>query len=169
MLTRCIVQEKSKDQKIEIFVQEPRFTDLDIAFFKSMNITVLETPAAEAEVGEETFFFAPCLEWRSEIPYLQRGVQAPLYITSSAEWIYDEAERFKKQASADTPSNLVDECDAAMEAAKEFRASHYETRFHEDVQAADSLNFSYYTFKPAQELEEQDEEDLAAKLDSLKV
>lgn len=146
-------------------MQEPRFTELDEQFFKSMDITVLEDPGAEAEVGDDCFVFAPHLEWSSEVPYLQQGVDAPLYITSSAEWIYDEAERLKGIWDPQNEPKHVKECDDAMAAATALRANHHESRFDEDTQMVDSLGFSYYILKDREELNDE----LVSKIAALNV
>lgn len=132
-----------------------------------MGITVLEDPAAEAEVGAQSFAFIPHLEWISEIPYLQEGIRAPLYITSSAEWIYDEAERMKNRYGHENEAFDLKHSDDAMAASTELRATHHELRFDEDLPTIDSLNFSYYILKDKEERDEDDE--LADKLSSLNV
>lgn len=160
------VQARTKEgENIKVFVQEPRFTELDEQFFKSMDITVLEDPGAEAEVGDDCFVFAPHLEWSSEVPYLQQGVDAPLYITSSAEWIYDEAERLKGTWDQQNEPEHVKECDDAMAAATALRANHHESRFDEDTQMVDSLGFSYYILKDREELDDE----LVSKIEALNV
>lgn len=134
-------------------------------FFKRMDITVLVNPDAEAEVGGQTFVFSPCLEWESELPYLQAGKDAPLYITSKAQWIYDAAENEKCMKGPARSDENAQKCDAAMKAVTELLASHHEARFDDVAQIVDYLPFSYYILK---EEEERDEE-LSSKIESLSI
>lgn len=127
-----------------------------------MNITVLETPAGEAEIGPESFVLVAHLEWMTEVPYMQRGRDAPLYITPNAEWTYDSAERMKKRGT----TILLEACDAAMAASTELRATHHELRFGQTVQSAESLTFSFYIIKNT---EERDNDDLVSKAQSLQI
>lgn len=96
-LRNCVAESTivriASQSPIELFAQEPRFTDLDIAFLKSLDITVVQNPEAERLVGPETFLFVALLEWTLEIPYMVAARDAPLYITSSMDWIIGEAER----------------------------------------------------------------------------
>lgn len=159
------VKAKNKHEAVTVFVQEPRFTKLDHEFFKSIDVTVLEDPAAEAEVGDHTFFFAPHLEWNSEIPYLQEGVRAPLYVNASAVWIYEEAERSKEWGRDNK------EGEQAMMAASALRTNHHEVKFSEDIIMEDSLAFTLYIIKEAEELEDDsaDVKDLAASIEDLTI
>lgn len=84
--------------KIKLYAQEPRFTDMDREFLESLGFTMLESPQAEAYVGKGCFLYVPHLEWHTEIPYLQKAREAPLYITSSLGWIIEEAERLIKNS-----------------------------------------------------------------------
>lgn len=148
---RCTVQAKvPKDERIRVFVQEPRFSDLDSEFFKSLDVTVLRVPEAEAEVGTESFVFVPCLEWFKETAYMRMGQSAPLYITSSCQWVIDQAEYTK---AADTGTCSMEDCDNAIRVANEMITSHHPFSFDEGIQAVDALNFTYYVLKSKQELD----------------
>lgn len=78
---------------INLFAQEPRFTELDRSFLNIMGCIVLESPEAKSHVGSETFLFVPHLEFPAENPYRQRATHCPLYITNRLEWVIEEAER----------------------------------------------------------------------------
>lgn len=86
--------------KISLFAQEPRFTELDSEFLKSLGLTVLADPEAREHVGNSCFLYVPHLEWSTEVPYLEAAKDAPLYITSSMSWIIDEAENYIKTCSS---------------------------------------------------------------------
>ena len=160
-----VVQAKNKhDDKIQVFIQDPRFTKLDMEFFRSMDITVLDDPGAEAQVGDRTVVFSPCLEWEAEVPYLKAGRRSPLYITSKAQWIYDAAENVKKMKESEGDVEGIQCCDAAMGAVAELLANHHELRLDDVPHIVDYLPFSYHVFK-----DKEGVEDLASGIDSLRV
>jgi len=161
-----VVRAKNKhDDKIQVFIQDPRFTKLDIEFFKSMDITVLDDPDAEAQVGHQTFVFSPCLEWEAEIPYLQAGKCSPLYVTSKAQWIYDAAETSKKTKESEGDVEGVQRCGAAIGAVTELLANHHGLRFDDVPHVVDYLPFSYHVLKDKEDVVE----DLASEVASLQV
>lgn len=133
-----------------------------------MDIIVLENPAAESHIGDHTFFFGPCMDWKTEIPYLQNGATAPLYITTSASWIYDAAQRYKESENEDPTMRLK-----AMDAADTLRKNHHAINFcdNDDIDIHDSLGFNLYVLT---DYEPQDKDgfsvkDLAASVEALKV
>ncbi|KAL9005945.1 MAG: hypothetical protein Q9188_001310 [Gyalolechia gomerana] len=55
-------RETSSDWELKIYVQDPVFNDLDVAFFKSLGFIVLSDPEAFDYISPSTFLFAPHLE-----------------------------------------------------------------------------------------------------------
>lgn len=55
-------REKSHNEKLQIFIQDPVFNDLDVAFFQTLGFTALSDPEAFDHITPSTFLFAPHLE-----------------------------------------------------------------------------------------------------------
>ncbi|KAL1305654.1 hypothetical protein AAFC00_007248 [Neodothiora populina] len=161
-----IVRASNTSNDIQVCVQEPRFDQLDRDFFETLNVKVLEDPAAEAELDATSLFFAPHLEWVSEIPYVKAGLDSPLYITASAKWIYERAERAKETGQDHESPEQLKVYEDAMTAASALRASHYEVEFDDNTRMEDSLDLTFYILK---EREEEDIDDLAASVEELTV
>lgn len=136
--------------ELKLYAQEPRFTSLDQEFLQSLGIAVLEPPQAEELANDSTLIFIPCLEWLLELPFMLVAVKSQLYVTSSMNWIIDEAERFRNRLAADLKSDapVLKDCDNAMAAAKAILNTHHENKMPEaDFADGHSLALTIYTLK----------------------
>lgn len=65
--------ENSLSERSQIYIQDPVFNDLDVAFFKSLGFTVLSDPEAFDYISQSTFLFAPHLEIEVYVKALEKA------------------------------------------------------------------------------------------------
>ncbi|MCJ1248075.1 hypothetical protein MMC30_005290 [Trapelia coarctata] len=94
---RCLTQLAALESMLEllgrkhtieqVFVQDPRFNELDKGLISSKCFTLLEAPAAEACAGPNTFVFAPFVPWQAIAKILKAPI--PLMICNSLVHYFD--------------------------------------------------------------------------------
>lgn len=86
------MKDQNGGKEISLVAQEPRFSELDIAYLQSKGFKIVEVDDALEHVDASTFLFVPFLEWSTESPYRRKAVDCPLYISSKMDWVIEEAE-----------------------------------------------------------------------------
>ncbi|KAL9024749.1 MAG: hypothetical protein Q9196_006282, partial [Gyalolechia fulgens] len=61
-LSSSAENEGPRDERLPVYIQDPLFNDVDIAFFNSLGFIVLSHPEAFEHMSTSTFLFAPHLE-----------------------------------------------------------------------------------------------------------
>ncbi|KAL8932203.1 MAG: hypothetical protein Q9211_006461, partial [Gyalolechia sp. 1 TL-2023] len=61
-LSSSAENEGPHDERLPVYIQDPLFNDVDIAFFNSLGFIVLSHPEAFEHMSTSTFLFAPHLE-----------------------------------------------------------------------------------------------------------
>ncbi|GAB7343374.1 hypothetical protein MBLNU457_1413t1 [Dothideomycetes sp. NU457] len=93
-VVRLLNGDRSPDDQIKLFAQDPNFTQLDKDFLRqTFSFEILEPPQILGLVHNKTFLYVPHLEWYVEIPYREHAIACPLYFTTPMDWVIDAAER----------------------------------------------------------------------------
>lgn len=90
----------------KVYAQDPLFTELDVAFLASLEIVVVEAPAATALVTPSTFVYAPHCERCFFLPAMQ-GTDAALIICNALESVADGCVAHLPDAVYDHPAQMT--------------------------------------------------------------
>ncbi|KAL8945070.1 MAG: hypothetical protein Q9216_000054 [Gyalolechia sp. 2 TL-2023] len=66
-------KERMQDERLQIYIQDPVFNDLDVAFFRSLGFIILSDPDAFNHISPSTFLFAPHLEIEVFVKALEKA------------------------------------------------------------------------------------------------
>ena len=138
---------------MQLYVQEPRFSPLDVKFLESLGFAVLDDDAALSKVHSYTFLMITCLEWHTETPYRELAAACSLYVTSRMDWVIEEAQRTLDLVTIKTVSAGSQR---AIDSAKVIKACHHAYEFPE-FEHSDALAMTIYTKKSKWEEEDQHE------------
>ncbi|MCJ1465599.1 hypothetical protein MMC07_004218 [Pseudocyphellaria aurata] len=115
---------KEKYQIEHVYFQDPTFNDMDKTFLAKLGYTVLERPDASNKMNQDTFLFAPHLEYKHIAAALEIA-HPSLYMGTALEFWVDTATL--KYRDIPASSHDRDTNQAASRTAKEIFQSYLET------------------------------------------
>ncbi|KAF2124299.1 hypothetical protein P153DRAFT_390849 [Dothidotthia symphoricarpi CBS 119687] len=86
---------KEQNPSLTLYAQEPTFTPVDIAFLKSLAVTVVES-AVESHISPQTFVYAPFVDWCILLPVFLKDKKPALYVGNEIQDDYTAVTQGKK-------------------------------------------------------------------------
>ncbi|KAF1988923.1 hypothetical protein K402DRAFT_419256 [Aulographum hederae CBS 113979] len=74
------LRQSRKGEEMEVFAQEPRFTDLDVEFLTALGVDVVQPPEAKNRIEETSFLYAPFLQWEVLLPGVLHDARPTLFL-----------------------------------------------------------------------------------------